>query len=241
VTAAALGTKVPKGVWIRMVGATAGGTAAAGALMSEGAANGLLELAGVAYVGSGVLGSAVSMDKAMAKAVLDAADIPQARYRVARAWELDDASGTDLLDDIATDLGFPIFAKPANMGSSVGVSKAVDRSALDSAVDVALAHDEIVVFDPLTTQELSRIVELQVRALSARLADRRITLEVTEAAKEWLALSGYDPAYGARPLRRLVQREIGDRLARALLAGDVRDGSTVVVDRAAADDALVLR
>lgn len=113
----------------------------------DGTIQGLLELAGVAYVGSGVLGSAVSMDKAMAKAVLDAADIPQARYRVARAWELDDASGTDLLDDIATDLGFPIFAKPANMGSSVGVSKAVDRSALDSAVDVALAHDEIVVFE----------------------------------------------------------------------------------------------
>jgi ATP-dependent Clp protease ATP-binding subunit ClpB len=101
--------------------------------------------------------------------------------------------------------------------------------------------DEIVIFDPLTTEELARIVELQVREMSARLADRRITLEVTEAAKEWLALSGYDPAYGARPLRRLVQREIGDRLARALLAGDVRDGSTVVVDRADDADALVLR
>ncbi len=100
--------------------------------------------------------------------------------------------------------------------------------------------DEIVVFDPLTTQELSRIVELQVRALSARLADRRITLEVTEAAKEWLALTGYDPAYGARPLRRLVQREIGDRLARAVLAGDVRAGSVVTIDRAVDADALSL-
>ncbi len=101
--------------------------------------------------------------------------------------------------------------------------------------------DDVVLFDPLSTEELARIVELQVRALSARLADRRITLEVTEAAKEWLALTGYDPAYGARPLRRLVQREIGDRLARALLAGEVRDGTTVRVDRDSESDALVLR
>ena len=101
--------------------------------------------------------------------------------------------------------------------------------------------DEVVIFDPLSTEELARIVELQVRALSARLADRRITLDVTEAAKEWLAVTGYDPAYGARPLRRLVQREIGDRLARALLAGEVRDGSTVTVDRDDEADSLVLR
>ena len=80
-----------------------------------------------------------------------------------------------------------------------------------------------------------------VLALAARLADRRVTLEVTEAAKEWLSLTGYDPAYGARPLRRLVQREIGDRLARALLAGEVRDGSTVTVDRDETADSLVLR
>ena len=101
--------------------------------------------------------------------------------------------------------------------------------------------DEVVIFDPLSTEELARIVDLQVRALSTRLADRRITLEVTEAAKEWLALTGYDPAYGARPLRRLVQREIGDRLARGLLSGDVRDGSTVVVDRDEQADSLTLR
>ncbi|HBO55163.1 MAG TPA: ATP-dependent chaperone ClpB, partial [Janibacter terrae] len=82
----------------------------------------------------------------------------------------------------------------------------------------------------LTRDELGHIVELQVRELTTRLADRRIGLEVTPAAREWLAETGYDPAYGARPLRRLVQKEIGDRLATALLAGDVRDGSTVVVD-----------
>ena len=73
--------------------------------------------------------------------------------------------------------------------------------------------DEVVIFDALSTDELGEIVELQVRALATRLRDRRITLEVTPAAREWLALAGYDPAYGARPLRRLIQREIGDRLS----------------------------
>jgi len=77
--------------------------------------------------------------------------------------------------------------------------------------------------------------------LTKRLEERRISLEVTAAAREWLAITGYDPAYGARPLRRLVQREIGDRLARSLLEGAVRDGGTVVVDRDPDGDALVLR
>ena len=101
--------------------------------------------------------------------------------------------------------------------------------------------DEIVIFDALSRDELGHIVELQVRELASRLADRRIHLEVTPAAREWLAETGYDPAYGARPLRRLVQREIGDRLATALLAGDVRDGSTVVVDRDEEGGGLSLR
>jgi ATP-dependent Clp protease ATP-binding subunit ClpB len=92
--------------------------------------------------------------------------------------------------------------------------------------------DDVVIFDALTLNELGRIVELQVGAFAKRLEDRRITLSVTEAAREWLALEGFDPAYGARPLRRLVQREIGDRLARLLLTGEVSDGDTVVVDRA---------
>ncbi len=91
--------------------------------------------------------------------------------------------------------------------------------------------DDVVVFDALSLDELGQIVDLQVRAFAARLADRRITLDVTPSAREWLALEGFDPAYGARPLRRLVQREIGDKLARLLLAGEVHDGDTVVVDR----------
>ncbi|WP_422632031.1 ATP-dependent chaperone ClpB [Pseudokineococcus marinus] len=90
--------------------------------------------------------------------------------------------------------------------------------------------DEVVVFDPLGTEELSRIVAIAVDRLADRLAERRLGLEVTPAARDWLALEAYDPAYGARPLRRLVQREVGDRLARALLAGEVGEGDVVVVD-----------
>jgi ATP-dependent Clp protease ATP-binding subunit ClpB len=96
--------------------------------------------------------------------------------------------------------------------------------------------DDVVVFEPLGMEELTRIVELQIALLARRLADRRLELVVTPAAREWLALSGYDPAYGARPLRRLVQREIGDRLAKALLAGEIRNGDGVLVDTAAGPD-----
>jgi ATP-dependent Clp protease ATP-binding subunit ClpB len=97
-----------------------------------------------------------------------------------------------------------------------------------------------VTFDALGTDELAHIVDLQVDALARRLQSRRITLQVTAAAREWLALTGWDPAYGARPLRRLVQQAIGDRLARSLLAGEVRDGETVVVDRAPDADELTV-
>jgi ATP-dependent Clp protease ATP-binding subunit ClpB len=93
--------------------------------------------------------------------------------------------------------------------------------------------DEIVVFDALTTDDLARIVDLQVEALRRRLVARRLDLEVSEAARGWLAATGFDPVYGARPLRRLVQSAVGDPLARALLAGEVRDGDTVRVDLAA--------
>jgi ATP-dependent Clp protease ATP-binding subunit ClpB len=100
--------------------------------------------------------------------------------------------------------------------------------------------DEVVVFDPLSTSDLSRIVELQVAALAGRLAARRITLDVTDSARDWLAMTGYDPAFGARPLRRLVQSAIGDQLAKALLAGDVHDGDTVRVDLDPSNDTLTV-
>jgi len=92
--------------------------------------------------------------------------------------------------------------------------------------------DEIVTFDALSKDDLEHIVDIQLRHLEGRLAVRRITLDVTDAAKGWLADAGYDPAYGARPLRRLIQTAIGDRLAKAILAGTVTDGGRVVVDRA---------
>ncbi|MGL4339245.1 MAG: ATP-dependent Clp protease ATP-binding subunit, partial [Rhodoglobus sp.] len=93
--------------------------------------------------------------------------------------------------------------------------------------------DDIVVFSPLTTDNLSQIVELYIDRLAQRLAGRRLELAVTPDARRWLAERGYDPVYGARPLRRLMQREIDDSLARSLLAGDIRDGNTVLVDVAA--------
>jgi ATP-dependent Clp protease ATP-binding subunit ClpB len=98
--------------------------------------------------------------------------------------------------------------------------------------------DEIVLFDALTRDDLARIVDLQLALLEKRLAARRITINVTDEARSWLAETGYDPAYGARPLRRLIQTAIGDPLARMLISGEVTDGSQVEVDRSA--DGLVL-
>ena len=144
-----------------------------------------------------------------------------------------------------------ILVMTSNLGSDFLIDPTMAESEKHDAV-MAAVHatfkpeflnrlDEVVIFYPLSTEELARIVELQVALLTKRLGERRIRLEVTPAAREWLAITGYDPAYGARPLRRLVQREIGDRLARSLLAGVVRDGGTVVVDRDPEGDTLVLR
>jgi ATP-dependent Clp protease ATP-binding subunit ClpB len=91
--------------------------------------------------------------------------------------------------------------------------------------------DDVVLFDALTLEEIGLIADLQLDALNRRLAPRRLTVQVTDAARDYLALEGYDPAFGARPLRRVIQREVGDSLARELLSGQVHDGDTVVVDR----------
>ena len=98
--------------------------------------------------------------------------------------------------------------------------------------------DDVVVFDPLTQEQLVGIVDIQLAALAERLASRRLTLHVSDAAKSWLAERGYDPAYGARPLRRLIQQAIGDQLAKKLLAGEIRDGDPVHVDVAEGADRL---
>lgn len=89
--------------------------------------------------------------------------------------------------------------------------------------------DEIVVFDPLSKEDLGKIVDLQVADMARRLESRRISLSVAEPARRWLEDHGYDPAYGARPLRRLVQKEVGDKLAVLLLSGEAKDGSTILV------------
>ncbi len=100
--------------------------------------------------------------------------------------------------------------------------------------------DEVVLFDALGTEELAKIVEISLRRLNARLSDRRITVEVTPAAKEWLALTGFDPVYGARPLRRLIQTTIEDQLAQRVLAGTVTDGDMITFDVDEAEDGLVV-
>ncbi|HEX3337034.1 MAG TPA: ATP-dependent chaperone ClpB, partial [Jatrophihabitans sp.] len=127
----------------------------------------------------------------------------------------------------------------SNLGSAALITDLPDRAKRDAVMGFVREHfkpeflnrlDDIVIFDALTTEDLTRIVDIQLAALGTRLAARRLTLEVTDGAREWLALNGFDPLYGARPLRRLVQTAIGDALAKALLSGEIRDGQTVVVD-----------
>jgi len=98
--------------------------------------------------------------------------------------------------------------------------------------------DDILIFEALSPEQLVSIVDIQLKGLSNRLAQRRLTLDVSHEAKEWLGARGYDPLYGARPLRRLIQQAIGDQLAKALLAGDIRDGDTVHVTVDEATDSL---
>ena len=134
-----------------------------------------------------------------------------------------------------------ILIMTSNLGSQFLVNDDMDADAKKKAVMDAVHMnfkpeflnrlDDIVMFHPLTREELGGIVDIQVAGVAQRLTDRRITLDVTDSAREWLANTGYDPAYGARPLRRLVQTEVGDQLARMLLAGKVHDGDTVLVDQ----------
>jgi ATP-dependent Clp protease ATP-binding subunit ClpB len=100
--------------------------------------------------------------------------------------------------------------------------------------------DEVVLFDALGTEELAKIVEINLGRLNKRLADRRITVEATPAAKEWLALTGFDPVFGARPLRRLIQTTIEDQLAQRVLSGTVREGDTVTFDADESSDGLII-
>jgi ATP-dependent Clp protease ATP-binding subunit ClpB len=132
-----------------------------------------------------------------------------------------------------------ILLLTSNIGSAFINDPALDDAAKrEAALGSARAHfkpeflnrlDDIVVFHSLGETQLESIVSIQIARLAARLADRRLTLDVTPEALRWLATTGFDPVYGARPLRRLIQTAIGDKLARALLSGEIKDGDTVTV------------
>ncbi|MEZ2372424.1 ATP-dependent chaperone ClpB [Arthrobacter sp. RCC_34] len=133
-----------------------------------------------------------------------------------------------------------ILVLTSNLGSQFLVDPNLDDQTKKTAVMEVVRSafkpeflnrlDEVIMFEPLSVEQLNDIVEIQVKDLAKRLQDRRLTLEVSDGARAWLAMTGYDPAFGARPLRRLVQKEIGDRLARAILSGEIADGDTVLVD-----------
>ena len=133
-----------------------------------------------------------------------------------------------------------ILILTSNLGSQALTDPTLDErgrhEAVMSAVRAAFKPefinrlDDVIVFDALSIDEIGKIVDLQVAEVAKRLEGRRITLEVTAGARDYLAMDGYDPAYGARPLRRLIQREIGDQLARMLLGGQIQDGDTVQAD-----------
>jgi ATP-dependent Clp protease ATP-binding subunit ClpB len=184
-------------------------------------------------------------------------------YSVVLLDELEKAHGDvfnillQLLDDgrltdgqgRTVDFRNAIVIMTSNLGSSVFQDPTLPPEERKEAIlaDVREAFrpefvnriDEIVVFEPLTRDHIRTIVDLQVELLRARVAERSLELELTEEARELLAEEGYEPAFGARPLKRLIQREIQDRLALALLGGEIRDGQRVVVD--ATDGAITVR
>ncbi len=143
-----------------------------------------------------------------------------------------------------------ILILTSNLGSQLLIDPTLSDEVKRAGVMDALRHafrpeflnrlDDVVMFHALTEDDLAQIVELAVDALQKRLADRRLTLAVTPDARAWLAERGYDPLFGARPLRRLMQKEIQDRLAKGILSGNVRDGSMVTVDVAADGQGLAL-
>jgi ATP-dependent Clp protease ATP-binding subunit ClpB len=146
---------------------------------------------------------------------------------------------TNVILILTSNLGSPILIDPTlSMDAKRDQVQALVRQAFKPEFVNRL--DDIVIFQALSQDDLAQIVELAVDALHARLRERRLTLAVTPDARAWLAERGYDPVYGARPLRRLIQTEVQNRLAMAILAGTVRDGDVVRVDVASDGDSLVL-
>ena len=143
-----------------------------------------------------------------------------------------------------------ILVLTSNLGSQFLSDASLDDHAKREAVMGAVRQafrpeflnrlDDVVMFDPLSMADLGRIVETNLAKLNSRLAERRITIAVTDAGKDWLAMAGFDPIYGARPLRRLMQTTIDDQLARKVLSGQVQEGDTVTFDINEAGDGLVI-
>jgi ATP-dependent Clp protease ATP-binding subunit ClpB len=143
-----------------------------------------------------------------------------------------------------------LLVMTSNLGSQAIAEESLDDAGRrDAVLRVVRRHfkpeflnrlDDIVVFDALSKEQLEEIVDIQVRTLGARLARRRLTLDVSPGARSWLARRGFDPVYGARPLRRLVQSAIGDALAKQLLSGEVSDGDTVLVTESPDGSALTV-
>ena len=143
-----------------------------------------------------------------------------------------------------------ILILTSNLGSQFMVDPTLNQTEREEAVQALVRQafkpefvnrlDDIVMFSPLSMEDLGQIVELYIERLQRRLADRRLQLAVTPDARRWLAERGYDPIYGARPLRRLMQKEIDDKLAMALLSGIVRDGDLVRVDLAPGGEGLAV-
>jgi ATP-dependent Clp protease ATP-binding subunit ClpB len=165
---------------------------------------------------------------------------------------LDDGRLTDA-QGRTVDFRNTVIIMTSNIGSvylldGVTDTGEIEPVARDRVMDELRGHfrpeflnrvDEIVLFKPLTLAEIEHIVELQIADVQRRLTDRRLTLELSQEAEALIARHGYDPVYGARPLRRFIQREVETRIGRALIAGDIRDGATIIVD--AESDELVVR
>jgi ATP-dependent Clp protease ATP-binding subunit ClpB len=157
---------------------------------------------------------------------------------------LDDGRATDG-QGRTVDFKNAVIIMTSNLGSTYIMSMDGDEEAMRERVMDALRSnfrpeflnriDEIIIFKALSQDQIGEIVEIQLNQVNDRLADRQMHLEVTPAAREWLSERGYEPAFGARPLKRLIQREVLDRLARLVLSGELRDGETVVVDADGAD------
>ncbi|HLI35770.1 MAG TPA: ATP-dependent chaperone ClpB [Streptosporangiaceae bacterium] len=142
---------------------------------------------------------------------------------------------------LTSNLGSQFIADPAVQDESAKRDAVMNAVRATFKPEFLNRLDDVIIFDALGTEELTQIVDLQVARLGRRLAERRLTVTLTPAAREWLALTGFDPVYGARPLRRLVQSAIGDQLARALLAGDITDGDHVLVELDEESDTLKVR